>query len=83
MTTRTLRISVLFLRGGGTEPVHADTVTFIVMAEGLVQEPERPATAYTNRETKTNQQMRKKPPIDLFEHRQSLVMGCTTTLPQE
>jgi hypothetical protein len=65
MTTRTLRTSVLLLRGGGTDPVHADTVTFILMAKGLVEELKRPANASTNRGTKTDQQMRKKPPIDL------------------
>ncbi len=52
---------MLLPRGGETDPVHADTVTFILMAEGLVEELERPATAYTNRGTKTNEQMRKKP----------------------
>ncbi len=67
----------------GTDPVHPDPPTYAMMAEGKVEELERPASAFTNSDTKTEDQLRKRHRIDLSEYRQPWVMGCTAPLPQK
>jgi hypothetical protein len=60
------------------DPVHP--VLKEVMGKGLMEELERPASAFTNRGTKADKPTRKRQRVDMSEHWQSWVTGCTATL---